>query len=360
MSGPGHAPHHALNDRIGEEMKLRSKALAGLLVTCALGLTASAAAAGTLDNVKGKGLLTCGANTGLAGFGIPDDKGQWTGLDVDVCRAMAAAVLGDAKKVKFVGLDAKNRFTALQSGEVDVLSRNTTETSSRASTLGLIFGPVTYYDGQGFLVKKKLNVASAKDLNGASVCVQQGTTTELNLADYFRSNGMKYESVAFQSEDETLKAYESGRCDAFTTDASGLYAERLRLANPDENIVLPEIISKEPLAPSVRQGDDQWYDVMTYTVYAMVNAEELGVTSKNVDDMKKSDNPNIRRLLGVEGDQGKGFGLTNDWAYNIIKQVGNYGEVFDRNVGDGSPLKIKRGLNALWTKGGLQYGMPIR
>jgi general L-amino acid transport system substrate-binding protein len=321
---------------------------------------ASAAAAGTLDTVKGKGVLTCGANTGLAGFGIPDDKGQWTGLDVDVCRAMAAAVLGDAKKVKFVALDAKNRFPALQSGEVDVLSRNTTWTSSRESVNGMLFGPVTYYDGQGFLVKKKLNVSSAKDLNGASVCVQQGTTTELNLADYFRSNGMKYESVAFQSEDETLKAFESGRCDAFTTDASGLYAERLRLANPDDNIVLPEIISKEPLTPAVRQGDDQWFDVMRWTVFALINAEELGVTSKNVDEMKKSENPNIRRLLGTEGDQGKSLGLTNDWAYNAIKQVGNYGEIFDRNVGEGSPLKIKRGLNALWTKGGLQYGMPIR
>ena len=341
-------------------MKLRNTALAGLLATCAFGVMASAATAGTLDTVKSKGVLSCGANTGLAGFGIPDDKGQWTGLDVDVCRAIAAAVLGDSKKVKFVALDAKNRFTALQSGEVDVLSRNTTATSSRASTLGLIFGPVNYYDGQGFMVKKKLNVASAKDLNGASVCVQQGTTTELNLADYFRSNNMKYESVAFQSEDETLKAYESGRCDAFTTDASGLYAERLRLASPDDNIVLPEIISKEPLAPSVRQGDDQWYDVMTWSVYAMITAEELGVTSKNVDDMKKSDNPNIRRLLGVEGDVGKGFGLPNEWAYTIVKQVGNYGEVFDRNVGDGSPLKIKRGLNALWNKGGLQYAPPIR
>ena len=318
------------------------------------------AVAGTLDTVKGKGQLTCGANVGLAGFGIPDDKGQWTGLDVDVCRAVAAAVLGDSKKVKFVALDAKNRFTALQSGEVDILSRNTTATSTRASTLGLIFGPVTYYDGQGFMVKTKLGVSSAKDLNGASVCVQQGTTTELNLADFFRSNNIKYESVAFQSEDEALKAYDSGRCDSYTTDASGLYAERLRLSNPTENVVLPEIISKEPLAPSVRQGDDQWYDVMSYTVYAMLDAEELGVTSKNVDDMKKSSDPNIRRLLGIEGDQGKGFGLGNDWAYNVIKQVGNYGEVFDRNVGDGSPLKIKRGVNALWNKGGIQYGMPIR
>ncbi len=341
-------------------MKVAIKALTGLLATCAFGLAGAAASAGTLDAVKGKGTLTCGSNTGLAGFGIPDDKGQWTGLDVDVCRAIAAAVLGDAKKVKFVALDAKNRFTALQSGEVDILSRNTTWTSSRESTLGLVFGPVNFYDGQGFLVKKKLNVSSAKELNGASICVQQGTTTELNLADYFRSNGMKYESVAFQSEDETLKAFESGRCDAFTTDSSGLYAERLRLSNPEENIVLPEIISKEPLAPAVRQGDDQWLDVVRWSYFAMLNAEELGVTSKNVDEMKTSENPNIRRLLGIEGDQGKGLGLSNDWAYNIIKQVGNYGDVFDRNVGDGSPLKIKRGLNALWDKGGLQYGPPIR
>ena len=339
-------------------MKLRSTLLAGLLATVAFG--AGAASAGTLDTVKSKGQLTCGANTSLAGFGIPDDKGQWTGLDVDVCRAIAAAVLGDSKKVKFVPLDAKNRFTALQSGEVDVLSRNTTATSTRASTLGLIFGPPDYYDGQGFMVKTKLGVSSAKELNGASVCVQQGTTTELNLADFFRSNNLKYESVAFQSEDEALKAYDSGRCDSYTTDSSGLYAERLRLSNPDDNIVLPDIISKEPLAPAVRQGDDPWYNVLAYTVYAMLDAEELGVTSKNVDEMKKSDNPSIRRLLGIEGEQGKAFGLPNDWAYNVIKQEGNYGEMFDRNVGDGSPLKIKRGLNALWTKGGLQYGIPIR
>ncbi len=326
----------------------------------AIGLAATAAPAGTLDTVKQRGSLICGANTGLAGFGIPDDKGQWTGLDVDYCRAMAAAVLGDVAKIKFVPLDAKNRFTALQSGEVDVLSRNTTWTSSRESTGGLLFGPVTYYDGQGFMVRKKLGIASAKELNGASICVQQGTTTELNLSDYFRANGMKFESVAFQSEDETLKAYESGRCDAFTTDASGLYAERLRLINPDEHMVLPEIISKEPLAPSVRQGDDQWFDVMRWTGYALITAEELGITSKNVDDMMKSEDPNIRRLLGVEGEQGKALGLTNDWAAKVIKQVGNYGEVFERNVGEGSPLKIKRGLNALWNKGGLQYAPPIR
>ena len=334
---------------------------AGLVCVLAFGIAAGfGAQAATLDTVKSKGVFTCGANTGLAGFGLPDDKGQWTGLDVDFCRAMTAAVLGDIKRIKFVPLDAKNRFTALQSGEVDMLSRNTTWTSSRESTLGLVFGPTTYYDGQGFMVRKKLNVASAKDLNGASVCVQQGTTTELNLSDYFRANGMKYESVAFQSEDETLKAYESGRCDAFTTDASGLYAERLRLINPDEHIVLPEIISKEPLAPSVRQGDDQWFNILRWTVFATISAEELGVTSKNVDDMMKSENPNIRRLLGVEGDQGKGLGLSNDWAYNIIKQVGNYGEIFERNVGEASPLKIKRGINALWDKGGLQYAPPIR
>ena len=341
-------------------MRAMSRLATGLVSVLAFGIVAAGASAATLDTVKNKGVLSCGANTGLGGFGLPDDKGQWTGLDVDFCRAMAAAVLGDATKVKFVPLDAKNRFTALQSGEVDVLSRNTTWTSSRESTLGLVFGPVMYYDGQGFMVRKKMNIKSAKELDGASVCVQQGTTTELNLADYFRSNNMKYESVAFQSEDETLKAYESGRCDAFTTDASGLYAERLRLINPDEHMVLPEIISKEPLAPSVRQGDDQWFDVMRWTGFALINAEELGVTSKNVDEMMKSDNPNIRRLLGVEGDQGKGLGLSNDWAYKIIKQVGNYGEIFDRNVGDGSPLKIKRGLNALWTKGGLQYAPPVR
>lgn len=318
------------------------------------------AEAGTLDTVKSKGMLTCGVNPTLAGFGMPDDKGNYTGLDVDFCRAMAAAIFGDPTKVKFIALNAKDRFTALQSGEIDVLSRNTTWTSSREATLGLLFGPPNYYDGQGFMVRKKLGVSSAKDLNGASICVQQGTTTELNLADYFRTNGMKYESVAFAGEDETLKAYESGRCDAFTTDASGLYAERLRLINPDEHMVLPEIISKEPLAPSVRQGDDQWFDVMRWTQFAMLIAEELGVTSKNVDDMMKSENPDVRRLLGVEGETGKSLGLPNDWAYKIVKTVGNYGEVFDKNVGEGSPLKIKRGLNALWNKGGLQYAPPIR
>jgi general L-amino acid transport system substrate-binding protein len=338
---------------------LPKKTIAGLLAATALAFCSTAFAA-TLDSVKQKGFLTCGANTSLAGFGLPDDQGKWTGLDVDYCRGIAAAVLGDPTKVKFIPLNAKDRFTALQSGEVDVLIRNTTWTSSRDSAQGLIFGATNFYDGQGFMVRKKLGVSSAKDLNGASICVQQGTTTELNLADYFRSNGMKYDSVAYAGEDETLKAYESGRCDSFTTDSSGLYAERLRLTDPDENIVLPEIISKEPLTSAVRQGDDQWLNVVRWTHYAMINAEELGVTSKNVDEMMKSENPDIRRLLGVEGDVGKGFGLPNDWAYKIIKTVGNYGEVFDKNVGEGSKLKIKRGLNALWSKGGLQYAPPVR
>ncbi len=334
---------------------------AGLVSVLALGVASSAVVkAGTLDTVKSKGMLTCGVSTGVAGYSLPDDKGNWTGLDVDVCRAVATAIFGDSTKVKFLALDAKNRFPALQSGEIDMLSRETTWTSSRESQQGFLFAPVVFYDGQGFMVKKKLGVTSAKDLGGASICVQQGTTTELNLADYFRTNNMKYEPVAFQSTDETIKAYDSGRCDAFTDDTSGLYAERVRLSNPDDNVILPEVISKEPLAPAVRQGDDQWFDVVRWSVYAMINAEELGVTSKNVDDMKKSDNPNIRRLLGIEADQGKSLGLSNDWAYNIIKQLGNYGDMFDRNVGEGSPLKIKRGLNALWNKGGLQYAPPIR
>ena len=335
------------------------KIFAGL-VSAALCAGATFAQAGTLDTVKQRGQLICGANTALAGFGIPDSNGAWTGLDVDFCRAVAAAVLGDPTKVKFIPLNAKDRFTALQSGEVDVLARNSTWTSSRDATLGLLFAATNFYDGQGFMVRKKQNVASAKELDGASVCVQQGTTTELNLADYFRTTGMKYDSVAFQDEDVALKAYESGRCDVFTTDSSGLYAERLRLTAPDDHMVLPEIISKEPLAAVVRQGDDQWFNVVKWTHFAMLDAEEAGVTSKNVDDLMKSENPDIRRLLGVEGDQGKGFGLDNKWAYNIIKMVGNYGEVFEKNVGESSPLKIKRGLNNLWNKGGLQYAPPIR
>jgi general L-amino acid transport system substrate-binding protein len=262
--------------------------------------------------------------------------------------------------VRFIPLSAKDRFTALQSGEVDVLVRNTTWTMSRDTQLGLDFTGVNYYDGQGFLVRKKLGVASAKELSGASVCTQQGTTTELNLADFFRANNLKYEVVAFATAAETFDAYNSGRCDAFTTDASGLYSERLKAANPDEHIVLPEIISKEPLGPSVRHGDNQWGDIVRWTHYAMVNAEELGVAKANVDQMMKNDNPEIKRMLGTEGKFGEAIGLTNDWAYRIIKHVGNYGEIFEKNVGQGSPLKIQRGQNALWTKGGLQYAPPIR
>jgi general L-amino acid transport system substrate-binding protein len=335
------------------------------LVTIAFGLTASlfataASAQATLNSVKQKGFLTCGSNTGLAGFGVPDAQGNWTGLDVEFCRAIAAAIFDDPTKVRFIPLAAKDRFTALQSGEVDVLSRNSTVTMSRETQLGLDFPAINYYDGQGFMVRKKLGVSSAKELNGASICTQQGTTTELNLADYFRANNMKYEVVAFATSDETFKAYDAGRCDAFTTDASGLYAERLRASAPDDHIVLPEIISKEPLASAVRHGDNQWGDIVRFVHHAMLNAEEFGVTKANADQMKSSDNPEIKRLLGTEGKFGEAVGLTNDWAVRIIKHVGNYGESFERNVGEGSRLKIKRGQNALWTKGGLQYGIPIR
>ncbi|HEY2135419.1 MAG TPA: amino acid ABC transporter substrate-binding protein [Xanthobacteraceae bacterium] len=331
---------------------------------CVLAVTAmtlaTAACAGTLDDVRKRGMLNCGANGQLPGFGLPDSQGNWTGLDVDVCRAVAAAIFNDATKVKFVALTAKDRFTALQSGDVDILARNTTWTSSRDSQLALLATAVNYFDGQGFIVRKDLKVNSALELNDATVCVQQGTTTELNLADYFRANKMRLKSVTFLQVDEAVSAYETGRCNAYTTDASGLYSVRLKLAKPDDHVVLPEIISKEPLAPFVRQGDDQWFEVVKWVHFAMVNAEELNVTRQNVDEQMKSDNPEIKRLLGVEGPFGEQLGLTKDWVYRIVKLVGNYGEVFDRNVGMGSPLKITRGLNALWTKGGLQYAPPIR
>ena len=318
------------------------------------------AQSGTLAQVKSKGSVTCGVGPGLAGFGIPDAQGNWTGLDVELCRSIAAAIFNDPSKVKFVPLSSKDRFTALQSGEVDLLARNTTWTLSRDTSLGLNFAGVNYYDGQGFMVRKKLGVDSALKLAGASVCTQQGTTTELNLADYFRANKMKYEVVAFATSDETIKAYESGRCDAFTTDSSGLYAERLKLQVPEDHIVLPEIISKEPLGPVVRHGDDQWFDIVKWSFNAQLNAEELGITKANVDEMLKSENPEIKRFVGTEGKFGEALGLTNDWAYRIVKLVGNYGESFERNVGLSSQLKIARGLNALWTKGGLQYAPPIR
>ncbi|MCO5092966.1 amino acid ABC transporter substrate-binding protein [Bosea sp. (in: a-proteobacteria)] len=332
-------------------------------LTAGIGLALSvtgASAQATLGQIKQRGNLICGSNTGLAGFGVPDAQGNWKGLDVDVCRAIAATIFNDPTKVKFVPLSAKDRFTALQSGEVDVLVRNSTWTMTRDASLGLLFTGVNYYDGQGFLVRKKLGVNSALQLNGASVCTQQGTTTELNLADYFRANNLKYEVVAFATSDETVKAYDAGRCDAFTTDASGLYAERLKLANPDDHIVLPEIISKEPLGPSVRNNDPQWFNLVKWVGFAMLNAEELGVTQANVEEKLKSDNPEIKRLLGTEGKFGEQVGLTPDWVVRIVKHVGNYGESFERNVGQGSLLKIARGQNALWTKGGLQYAPPVR
>ena len=335
---------------------------ASLVFTLALaaGLTSHAAVADTLKTIKDRGMVSCGVSEGLAGFSIPDDKGNWTGLDVDICRALAAAIFNDPSKVKFQPLNAKNRFTALQSGEIDLLSRNTTWTLSRDTSLGANFAGVTYYDGQGFLVKKALKVNSALELNSASVCVQTGTTTEQNLADYFKGNNMKYEVIAFASADETVKAYESGRCDVFTTDVSGLYAERLKLANPADHVVLPEVISKEPLGPMVRHGDDQWFDIVKWTLFAMIDAEELGVTQKNADEMAKSDKPDLKRAFGTDGNLGEQLGLTKDWFSRIIKAVGNYGESFDRNVGAGSKLGIARGLNNLWNKGGIQYAPPIR
>src|SRR6204780_1660280 len=319
-----------------------------------------AAGAQTLKGVKERGALQCGANGQLAGFGMPDPQGNWVGFDVDFCRAIAAAIFNDPTKVKFVPLTAANRFTAPQSGEIDVLSRNTTWRMSRDVSLGVDFAAVNYDDGQGFMVHKALKVSSALELNDAAVCVQQGTTTELNLADYFRSNHMSLKTVTFATADEAIKVYESGRCDSYTTDSSGLYGERVLLSNPNDSIVLPEIISKEPLSPAVRQGDDSWDDILRWVHYAMVDSEELGVSKANLDDQMKSANPEIRRLLGVEGQFGQALGLSNDWGYRIIKAVGNYGESFERPVGQGSPLKIARGLNALWTKGGLQYGLPVR
>jgi general L-amino acid transport system substrate-binding protein len=336
------------------------RVLTSMICAAALGFAASSADAQTLTTVKTRGNLNCGSNPGLAGFGLPDAQGNWTGLDVDVCRAIAAAIFDDPTKVKFVPLTAKDRFTALQSGEVDVLVRNTTWTSSRDTSLGLNFTGVDYYDGQGFMVRKALKVNSALELSDAAVCVQQGTTTELNLADYFRANKMKLKTVTFATSDEAVKAYDAGRCDAYTTDASGLYSERLRLANPNDHVVLPEIISKEPLGPAVRHGDDQWFDIVKWVLFAMIIAEEEGLTQKSINEALGSDKPDIKKFVGTEGNYGEQLGLTKDWAVRIIKHVGNYGEVFERNVGMGSPLKIQRGLNALWTKGGIQYAPPIR
>jgi general L-amino acid transport system substrate-binding protein len=323
---------------------------------------AGAAVAGpTLDGVKSRGVVTCAVNTGLVGFGMPDQQGDYKGLDIDTCRAIAAAVLGDAKKVKFIPATTQQRFTVLQSGEADVLTRNTTETLLRDTEQAFNFAPVTYYDGQGFMVPKKLGVKSAKELNGATVCVQPGTTTELNLADYFRANKMSFKPLTIEKLAEVEDAFFSGRCDAYTTDRSGLAATRAgKASNPDDYVILPEVISKEPLAPAVRDGDEEWFDVVKWTVYAMIGAEEKGITSANVDEALKSDDPDVKRMLGVSPGLGKALHLDEKWAYNVIKQVGNYGEIFERNVGKQTPLKLDRGLNNLWTQGGLMYAMPFR
>jgi general L-amino acid transport system substrate-binding protein len=356
---------------------MKTKFLTIAAAAAALCVAASAASATTLEDVKKKGFVQCGVNTGLIGFASTNDAGDWSGFDVDYCRAVASAIFGDKTKAKYTPLTAKERFTALQSGEIDLLARNSTWTMSRDTSLGLKFAGVNYYDGQGFMVKKSQGVNSALELSNASVCVQTGTTTELNLADYFGLHKMTYNLVAFEKEEEVEAAYSSGRCDALTTDASGLYSIRLTLQNADEHIVLPEIISKEPLGPVVRQGDDQWFNIVKWTHFALLNAEEAGITQANVEQTKKQAeedktkaaadpnykaqvSPDVARLLGVDGTFGEGIGLGNDWAYNVIKQMGNYGEIFERNIGAGSKLQIARGLNALWSKGGIQYAPPIR
>jgi general L-amino acid transport system substrate-binding protein len=325
-----------------------------------------AAQADTLDTVKQRGKLVCGVNTGLAGFGAPNDQGQWSGLDIDMCKAVAAAIFGDAGKVDYKPLNAEQRFTALQSGEVDMLARNSTWTLSRDTQLGLDFVAVNYYDGQGFMVRKEAGVKSALELKGATVCVQEGTTTEKNLGDFDKANNLGLQPVKFKESDQARGAYDDGRCDAYTTDASGLAAERTALKNPDDNIILPELISKEPLGPVVRHGDNKWGDLVRWSFYAMLVAEEHGITQANVDDVKSkngTDNPNanaeVQRLLGITPGYGKGLGVDDNWAVNIIKAVGNYGESFERNVGSQTKLKLERGLNALWTKGGLQYAPPV-
>ena len=334
--------------------------LAAVILAAGAWIGGGQASAATLDDVKARGSVQCGVSQGLPGFSNPDDDGNWSGLDVDFCRALAAAVFGDANAVKFTPLSAKERFTALASGEVDLLARNTTWTMTRDSQLALNFAGVNYYDGQGMMVPAKLGVGSAFDLDGAKVCVNTGTSTELNIADFFRANDMSFELIAFEKANEVVQAYNAGRCEVFTTDRSGLAAQRLKLDDPDAHVVLPEIISKEPLGPVVRQGDDLWFKIVRWTHNAMLNAEELGITSANASDMKGSKNPAIKRLLGTEGKFGAGISLSNTWAYDIISQVGNYGEVYERNVGLNTPLKLARGVNALWRDGGLQYGPPIR
>ena len=336
-------------------VKLSTIIAGGLAVSLVIGVNA-----GTLEDVKERGKLFCGVSTGLAGFSQKDEKGKWSGIDVDACRAVAAAVLGGADKVEYKPLTAKERFTALQSGEIDMLSRNTTWTHTRDTSLGLNFVGTTYYDGQGFMVKKALGVKSAKELDGAAVCIQAGTTTELNLADYFRANNMEYKAITFDTSDQTRGGFDSGRCDVLTSEQSQLYALRIGLQKPDDAMVLPEVISKEPLGPVVRQGDDEWFNVVRWSVFALIEAEFLGIDSQSASPLKNNGNPAQKRFLGSEGDAGKNLGLDNNWAYQIVKQVGNYGEIFEKNVGADSPLKIARGLNAQWNDGGILYSPPIR
>ena len=342
-------------------MKMLKSTLAVVAAAAALGVSSFAQAGATLDAIQKKGFVQCGVSDGLPGFSVPDAKGKITGIDADVCRAVAAAVFGDATKVKFSQLNAKERFTALQSGEIDILSRNTTWTSSRDAGMGLVFAGVTYYDGIGFLVNNKLGVKSAKELDGATICIQAGTTTELNVSDYFRSNGLKYTPITFDTSDESAKSLEGGRCDVLTSDQSQLYAQRSKLAAPNDYVVLPEVISKEPLGPVVRKGDEEWFSIVKWTLFAMLNAEEAGITSKNVmAEAKSTKNPDVARMLGADGAYGADLKLPKDWVVKIVSQVGNYGEMFDRNLGESTPLKIKRGQNALWNKGGIQYAPPIR
>ncbi len=330
------------------------------LSVIAAALTTSMLSADTLDSVKKKGVINCGVSTGIAGFSATDSSGQWKGIDVDMCKAVASAVFGDASKVKYVSLTAKERFTALQSGEIDLLSRSTTWTNTRDTSLGLNFAGVNYYDGQGFLINKDIGVNSTKELDGATICIQAGTTTELNVTDYFKANKMTYKPITYDTSGQTIEGFKSGRCDAVSSDASQLYGLVLKVKDPNSVKVLPEIISKEPLGPVVRQGDDKWFNIVKWTHIALLNAEEFGITQANIDSMANTKNPGIKRFLGISGEAGKNLGLDKKWAYNIVKNVGNYGESFDRNVGKNSPLKIDRGLNKLWNQGGLQYGAPIR
>ncbi|RQR85278.1 amino acid ABC transporter substrate-binding protein [Burkholderia sp. Bp9012] len=336
------------------------KGLKWILGTVILATSATAIAGTTFDSVKKKGVVTCGVSTNLPGFAYLDSKGNWQGLDVDMCRAIAAAALGDAGKTKITPLTTQQRFTALQAGEVDVLTRNTTQTLSRDSTLGLVGTGVNFYDAQGLMVKKSLGVKDAKGLDGGAICVLPGTTTELNLTDWFRSHNLKFRPVVLSKYEELLRAFVAGRCDAVTADKSELATARVTLQNPEQFVILPDALSKEPLGPMVRQGDEAWFNVVRWTLNAMFEAEEYGVTSKNVDQMRKSSNPNVQRLLGVTPGLGKGLGVSDAWAYNIVKQVGNYGETFERSMGMESAVKLPRGMNALYTQGGLMYGWPIR